>query len=139
MFQSSYGQENAPVFGRSEVSISSAGQPQKFNVEIADKDILRAQGLMFRQEMPEKSGMLFLFDSKQMVIMWMKDTYIPLDIIFIDHMGNIVHIAKSTVPESLDHISSQVPVVAALEVNAGVTDKLHIQVGDKIDHPFFSK
>lgn len=84
-------------------------------------------------------GMLFLFTENRMVTMWMKNTYIPLDILFIDQKGVIVHIAKSTVPESLDFISSGKPVISALELNAGLTNSLNIQVGDKIDHPFFSR
>ncbi|MCF6195123.1 MAG: DUF192 domain-containing protein [Emcibacter sp.] len=88
--------------------------------------------------MADQNGMLFLFDKNQIVTMWMKNTYIPLDIIFINKAGVIVHIAKDAVPESLDIISSQFPVISALEVNAGLTARLNIKKGDRITHPFFT-
>ncbi len=127
------------TFEHGELSILSKGQNHKFDVEIAQSFEQRARGLMFRREMPEKNGMLFLFENNQMVTMWMENTYIPLDIIFLNRKGIIKHIAKSTVPESRDYIHSTVPVISVLEVNGGVTDNLNIQVGDKIDHPFFAK
>ncbi|MCF6216810.1 MAG: DUF192 domain-containing protein [Emcibacter sp.] len=127
------------VFEHGELSILSKGQSHKFDVEIAQSFEQRARGLMFRRKMPEKNGMLFLFENNQMVTMWMENTYIPLDIIFLNAKGIIMHIVKSTVPESRDYINSTVPVISVLEVNGGVTDNLNIQVGDKIDHPFFVK
>lgn len=130
--------EDEIVFGQSEISILSSGHRYKFDVEVADRDELRARGLMFRTKMGDHNGMLFFFKKNQMVIMWMKNTFIPLDILFINQEGVIVHIAKSTVPESLDHISSQMSVISALEVNAGITNRLNIRVGDKIDHVFFN-
>lgn len=94
---------------------------------------------MFRKEMADHNGMLFFFEENRVVTMWMKNTYIPLDIIFIDQRGIIVHIAKSTVPHSLDVISSHEPVISVLELNAGVTNSLDIHVGDKVEHPFFAR
>ena len=118
----------------SELSIISAKQNHTFKVEVAITEAQRAKGLMFRQTMAQGNGMLFLFDKIQMVIMWMKNTYIPLDIIFIDQNNQIIHIAKSTVPESLEYISSKTKVKSVLELNAGVTDRLNIQIGDKVSH-----
>ena len=130
--------ESPVSFEWSKLSIQAKGQIHHFNVEIAETGEQRSHGLMFRKSMPQHHGMLFLFEDRQMITMWMKNTFIPLDIIFLNKSGDIVHIAKSAVPHSLDHISSRIPVSAVLEVNAGVTDRLHIMVGDKISHSFFS-
>jgi len=128
----------APVaFESSTLSIRTGHESHAFRVEIARTDRQRARGLMFRRSLPRESGMLFLFDSSQMVTMWMKNTFIPLDIIFINDKGVIVHIAKSTVPHSLDYIPSKAPVVSVLEVNAGIAERLDIQVGDRVEHAFF--
>ena len=136
--QLSFSAEGQVIFGQSELSVLSAEHKYNFTVEVADTDEQRARGLMFRRKMSPQYGMLFLFKYNQMVTMWMKNTFIPLDILFIDPKGRIVHIAKSTVPHSLDVISSHEPVVSALELNAGVTDHLNIRVGDKVEHPFFA-
>lgn len=136
--QPSFSAEPQVVFDQSGLSVLSMGHKYKFIVEIADTDNKRARGLMFRKEMADQNGMLFLFQENQVVTMWMENTFIPLDILFIDHEGFIVHIAKSTVPGSLDIISSHEPVISALELNAGVTNSLNIHVGDKIEHPFFA-
>lgn len=136
--QPSFSADNKIIFDQSELSILSVGHKYKFKVEIAETEEQRARGLMYRKEMTAKNGMLFLFKENQTVNMWMKNTFIPLDIIFIDQKGIIIHIAKSTVPHSLDIISSHEKVVSALELNAGVTNHLKIQVGDKIEHPFFA-
>ncbi|PCJ34868.1 MAG: hypothetical protein COA93_03940 [Alphaproteobacteria bacterium] len=127
------------TFELGELSILSKGQSHTFDVEVAQSFEQRARGLMFRREMPEKNGMLFLFENNQMVTMWMENTYIPLDIIFLNRKGIITHIVKSAVPESRDYIHSRVPVVSVLELNGGVTDNLNIQVGDIIEHPFFTE
>ncbi len=133
----SFGQDGLIVFKSSELSILSSGHRYQFNIEIADTDRHRARGLMFRKTLPKTSGMLFLFESRQMITMWMKNTFIPLDIIFIDQKGVIVHIVKSTIPESLEYIYSQVPTSAVLELNAGVTSDHNIQVGDIILYSTF--
>lgn len=137
--QLSFAGNDQLVFGQSELAVLSQGQRYKFKVEIAKTEDQRARGLMFRKKIADKNGMLFLFQYNQMVSMWMKNTFIPLDIIFINQKGFIVHIAKSTIPHSLDIISSHEPVISALELNAGVTDNLNIHVGDKIEHPFFTQ
>ncbi|WP_339861029.1 DUF192 domain-containing protein [Paremcibacter congregatus] len=127
-----------PISALSRLSImNQAHKIHQFEVELADRPDLRAQGLMFRRHMGDTQGMLFLFDRSRVVNMWMKNTYLPLDIIFIDRSGRIVHIARNTVPETLDIVSSQSPVISALEVNAGLTQRLGIAVGDMIQHEIF--
>ncbi|MCF8475349.1 MAG: DUF192 domain-containing protein [Emcibacter sp.] len=131
--------ENSEIFEHSQLAIASGGREYRFNVEVAKSYSARAQGLMFRREMPQTSGMLFLFEGSQDVAMWMKNTYISLDIIFMDSNGVIVYIAKSTTPESLDIISPQKLVSSVLELNAGITDLKNIKIGDKIIYPVFQK
>ena len=131
-------EEGQVVFRQSQLSISSGSYKFNFNIEVAENFDQQARGLMFRKTMADQNGMLFLFDENKIVKMWMKNTYIPLDIIFINRAGVIVHIAKDAVPESLDIISSQFPVIAAFEVNAGLTNRLNIKKGDRIIHPFFT-
>lgn len=137
--QLAFAEDSPIIFGHSKVTILSGAHEYKFNVEIAETDEQRARGLMFRKEMADKQGMLFLFKGNRLVTMWMKNTYIPLDILFIDQRGTIVHIAKSTVPHSLDIISSHEVVISALELNGGVTSSLDIHVGDKVEHSFFAR
>ena len=109
-----------------------------FEVELAITDDERANGLMFRRDLPQGRGMLFDFKRDQMVAMWMKNTYVSLDMIFIRADGRIAHIAENTTPQSEAIISSRVPVRGVLEVVAGTAKKLGIQAGDKVAHRWFS-
>jgi len=111
---------------------------QVFSVEYAKTDDERAKGLMFRRELPEGKGMLFDFSPEQPVAMWMKNTYVSLDMIFIAGDGRIIRIAENTVPESLATISSGGPAKGVLEVVAGTAKKLGIRPGDRVAHPLFS-
>ncbi len=110
----------------------------RFAVEIAETDDQRRQGLMFRERMHPNAGMLFDYGSPQVVEMWMKNTYIPLDMIFIGAAGKIQHIVERTVPHSLQAISSQKRVRSVLEVNAGTVLRLGLRVGDLVRHPIFN-
>lgn len=92
---------------------------------------------MFRLDLPADQGMLFDFAKPVPVAMWMKNTYIPLDMIFIGEEGLIVKIAKDTEPHSLEAISSGQPVRAVLEINGGLSDRLGLGVGDRIVHRVF--
>ncbi len=113
------------------------GQRHTFSVELAENQEERARGLMFREHLDRDAGMLFLFPRQRRLSFWMKDTPLPLDIIFIDRDGVIVHIAENTTPFSLKPIPSHFPAVGALEVNAGVSTDLNIKIGDVVRHPFF--
>ena len=108
-----------------------------FNVELVITADEQAKGLMFRKQLGNNEGMLFVFANNRKVFMWMKNTLIPLDILFINYQGVITKIVKSTKPLSLDLIASETPVKAVLEVNAGISDNLDIKVGDNIIHPIF--
>jgi len=108
-----------------------------FTVEVANTWMQRRQGLQNRRTLPRDAGMLFDFRKPQPVSMWMKDTFLSLDMIFIDADGIIFSIAENTEPMSLDAIGSGAPVLAVLEVNAGTVTRLGIRPGDRVHHPMF--
>jgi len=121
----------------SPVTIKSGDKVHAFNVEIADNEEERQKGLMFRESLPEDGGMLFDFGNPQPATIWMKNTLIPLDILFIDTDGEVVAIARNAVPHSLRLISPGVPVKGVLEINGGAAAKLGIKPGDTVVHPMF--
>jgi uncharacterized protein len=108
-----------------------------FSVEIADTEAAREKGLMFRKKLPEGEGMLFDFHHEQDVSFWMKNTYIPLDMIFIQGNGRILRIAENTEPLSTQIIPSGGPVLAVLEVIGGTAHDLGIAPGDRVAYPIF--
>ncbi len=115
--------------------IASAGGDHRFAIEVADTPDERARGLMFRETMAADAGMLFDYGSDQTgVAFWMKNTPLPLDMIFIRADGTITQIAADTTPYSLEPIASREPVRFVLEVNAGIAAKLGIVPGDRLRH-----
>ena len=114
------------------IVIATRDGPVRFSVEIAVTPQERAVGLMHRRELAADGGMIFDFGDEQEVLMWMRNTYLPLDMLFIDKSGAIRHIAKRTTPLSERTISSQVPVRYVLEINGGLADRLKIAVGDAV-------
>lgn len=120
------------------VEIVSRTGVHVFQVELAVNDAQRAQGLMDRKELPEGRGMLFDFQREQDVAFWMKNTYIPLDMIFIRANGRILRIAENTTPLSEQMVPSGGPVRGVLEVIGGTARRLGIAPGDRVAHPFFS-
>ena len=120
------------------LTIATDGAATMFTVEIADTDLSRERGLMFRQRLPEGHGMLFDFGEPRPVAMWMKNTYIPLDMLFIRADGTIAYIAENTVPKSLDTIGVSEPVLAVLELPAGTAKSKDIRSGDTVYHRMFN-
>jgi uncharacterized membrane protein (UPF0127 family) len=108
-----------------------------FDAEVADNDELRARGLMFRHKLPEDRAMLFDFGEPRPAAMWMKNTYISLDMFFVRPDGTIAAVAENTEPLSLQTISVQEPVKAVVEVAAGTVKRLGIKREDKVFHPIF--
>ncbi|MES2599440.1 MAG: DUF192 domain-containing protein [Pseudomonadota bacterium] len=108
-----------------------------FTVEMAKTEQERATGLMYRKELAEGRGMLFDFSPEQPVSMWMKNTFIPLDMIFIRSDGRILRIAENTEPHSEKIISSGGLAKGVLEVIGGTARKYGIQAGDRVAHPLF--
>lgn len=121
------------------LTIVSGDERHQFEVEIADTPQARSQGLMFRRSMPVDRGMLFDFGRVDMVSMWMRNTYIPLDMLFIRPDGVIARIARDTEPLSERSITSGEPVLSVLELNAGVTARLGVEPGDRVEHPLFDR
>ena len=118
--------------------VTAAGARHAFHIELAVKPEQRERGLMYRQSLDADAGMLFDFQTDQTVDMWMKNTYIPLDMVFIARDGTIVRIAADTVPLSLDIVSSGGPVRAVLELKGGETARRGIGPGAKVVHPLFA-
>jgi len=121
------------------LEIASKSGVHVFSVELAVTDDERARGLMFRKQLPEGQGMLFDFKREQEVSMWMENTYIPLDMIFIRRDGRILRIAENTQPLSRAIISSGGPVLAVLEVIGGTAKKFGIAPGDRVGAPMFAR
>jgi uncharacterized protein len=111
---------------------------QVFSVEMATTEQEKETGLMYRKELPDGKGMLFDFSPEHQVSMWMKNTYIPLDMIFIRADGRILRIAENTEPLSTKLISSGGPAKGVLEVIAGTAKKYGIAPGDRVGHPLFN-
>ncbi|MCK1654027.1 DUF192 domain-containing protein [Bradyrhizobium sp. 149] len=110
---------------------------QVFSVEMATTEEEKQTGLMYRKELADGKGMLFDFNPEQEVSMWMKNTYVSLDMIFIRADGRILRIAENTEPMSTKIISSRGPARAVLEVVAGTAQKYGIRAGDRVGHPLF--
>lgn len=119
------------------LTIETAAGAAHFEVELADTDETRQRGLMFRETLAADAGMLFDFEETRIIYMWMRNTPLPLDMIFITAYGRIAHIAENTVPFSDTIISSRYPVASVFEVNAGTAAGLGIAVGDTVRHPLF--
>ena len=119
------------------LTIRTADAAHVFRVEMAVTPEQQRQGLMYRRNLAPDAGMLFLYENGSRVTMWMANTYIPLDMVFVGPSGRITHIVERTVPESTELIGSNGPVRAVLELNGGTTSRLGIRVGDRIEHPAF--
>lgn len=123
--------------GLERLSIRSGERVHAFIVEVARTPDTRARGLMFRRHMPEDRGMLFDFERVEPVSMWMQNTFISLDMLFIRADGVIARIEERTEPLSTRVILSGEPVLSVLELNGGVTARLGIRAGDRVEHPLF--
>jgi uncharacterized membrane protein (UPF0127 family) len=118
--------------------VTSAGT-YPFSVEVMRTPEQLAQGLMFRRYMPDDRGMLFDFKTEQHVQFWMKNTYLPLDMIFISKAGKIVSIAENAEPLSEKLIPSGAPALGVLEVNAGTAARIHAKPGDTVRASIFAR
>jgi len=128
----------AEEFETSSLRIKTPTGQYGFVVEMAVTSRQREQGLQNRTEMAADRGMLFDFRSPVYVVMWMKNTHISLDMLFINETGRIVRIAEKTEPHSLNRISSEGRVRAVLELVAGSVERIGARVGDHVLHPIFN-
>jgi len=121
------------------LEIVTATGAHAFDVEVARTDGERARGLMFRRSLPQDHGMLFLFESERPIAMWMKNTYISLDMVFVSRNGRVTSIAHGAVPLSETVIPSGGPVYAVVELAGGAADAIGLSVGDRVRHPGFER
>lgn len=128
-----------PVGPREALVVVSGKSTHAFQVEVVRREVDRNRGLMFRESMADGHGMLFDFAPPREVSFWMKNTYIPLDIIFIDARGRIIRIAENTVPFDLAPIPSGGVARGVLEINGGLSRKLGIRTGDRVRHQIFGQ
>jgi uncharacterized membrane protein (UPF0127 family) len=130
-------QSSEITFQKSSLVVVTASREIKFDVELALNDAERSRGLMYREKLGPYDGMLFDFHQDAPVSFWMKNTLIPLDMVFIAGDGTIKHVHANAVPLSTEAIPSQFPVRAVLEINGGSARLLGIKPGDKVKHPIF--
>lgn len=114
------------------LAIATKDREHAFRVWVADTPARRTQGLMHVRELAADRGMLFLFDGPQLASFWMKNTYVPLDLLFVAADGRIIRIAENATPHSLDLISSMGPVVGVVELRGGTARRLGIATGDRV-------
>ena len=119
------------------LSITTASGRHDFQVEVMRTDDEQERGMMFRRSLADDKGMLFPFKEAQVATFWMENTYVSLDMIFINADGTVHRIEKRAEPLSTRTISSGAPVLAVLEVIAGTADRLGIRPGDKVAYPLF--
>jgi uncharacterized membrane protein (UPF0127 family) len=125
------------TFERMPLEIESGGRRHRFSVEMADTDERRTLGLMHRRTMAADAGMLFDFKRDGPVSMWMRNTLIPLDMLFMDRTGLVTHIHERAVPMSETIIESNGSVRAVLELNGGTVQRLGLKIGDRLIHSMF--
>ncbi|WP_152045709.1 DUF192 domain-containing protein [Aureimonas psammosilenae] len=118
----------------SEATLVTASGVHKLEIELADTPQTRETGLMNRRDMPSHHGMLFEFGETRPVTMWMKNTLISLDMLFLDEKGVVTHLKERAKPESLDLIPSGGPVRYVLELNGGAADRYGVKIGDRLHH-----
>jgi len=124
---------------RGELEVVGKGGAHRFDIEVAATEAAREYGLMCRPAMTDHHGMLFEFEQPAEQTFWMKNTYIPLDIIYIGADGKIVSISRNAKPFDQTPLPSYGPAKAVLEINGGLAAKLGIEPGDQVRHPFFGK
>jgi hypothetical protein len=118
----------------SRLVIKSAGGDHVFTVEVVDTDETRARGLMFRQSLAPDAGMLFDFKDTRQTAFWMRNTFIPLDMIFIRADGTVANVHVNAIPQDPTSIPSDGPVMFVLEIPGGRSVELGIKPGDKVEH-----
>jgi uncharacterized protein len=126
------------AFSRSTLQIATSdAKLHKFDVWIADNDVRRMRGLMFVEDLADDTGMLFVYPESQEVGIWMKNTPLSLDILFVNADGRVHRIFENAKPQSLDTIPSDGPVLAVIELKAGSAARLNIRPGAQVIHPAF--
>lgn len=126
------------AFPRSNLQIATPdARLHRFDVWVADNDPRRMRGLMFVRELPAGTGMLFIYPTAQPIGMWMKNTFIALDMLFVDRQGKVIRVAHDTVPFSLETVHSGGAAQGVIELPAGTARALNITAGARVLHPAF--
>ena len=126
-------------FPQADLVVDLGGRTHAFRVWVAATEPRRQQGLMWVRELKRNHGMLFVFDRPQLVSFWMKNTFIPLDMLFIAPDGRVIRIAANTTPQSLAPVASLGVVKGVLELAGGTAARLGLAVGDRVRHPAFTQ
>ncbi len=127
-------------FSRSTLQIAGTdARLHTFRVWVADNETRRARGLMFVKQMDADAGMLFIYPRPQRIAMWMKNTILPLDMLFVAADGRVIKVAANTTPQSLETIESDGLALGVVEISAGIAAKLNIRAGSQVIHPAFLK
>ena len=127
--------EDLAAFPQDKLEITDGKTKHVFQVWLADSPQRQSQGLMFVRDLPDLRGMLFVHEQPREITMWMKNTYIPLDMVFIDGHGKIQQIIANAVPHSLAIIRSDKPALAVLEIAGGEAQRLGLHPGQRVAHP----
>jgi hypothetical protein len=117
------------------IEVRGQGGVTRFTIEVADTNAERSQGLMFRENLPASAGMLFIYDSPRRASFWMKNTLIPLDMIFADKTGTVTRIHENAVPGDQTSIDGGPGVQFVLEINGGLARRLGVAEGSALRHP----
>jgi uncharacterized membrane protein (UPF0127 family) len=133
------GESVSPRRDLEKLEIVTSTGTHEFSVEVMRSGPQLERGLMFRRFLPQDHGMLFDFGVERPVMMWMKNTYLPLDMIFIGRSGKVVGIAENTEPLSEKIIPSGAPAYGVLEVSAGTAARIGLRIGDTARHPIFNQ
>jgi uncharacterized membrane protein (UPF0127 family) len=127
------------MFSRSTLQIATPdAKLHKFDVWVADTDARRMRGLMFVDKLADDEGMLFIYPQQQQISMWMKNTHLSLDMLFVTANGRVHHVVENTTPMSTNTISSNGVVYAVVELKAGSAARMKIRPGAQVIHPAFS-
>lgn len=125
------------AFAKSELRIESGAGKLRFDIELAETPAQQARGLMFRADLAADAGMLFVYGAERHISMWMKNTLIPLDMVFLSSAGEVLRIERWTTPLSERPIHSGAPSAAVLELRGGTADRLGLRPGDRAIHEVF--
>jgi uncharacterized protein len=118
-----------------QVEVRWSGGMARFSVEVADTDAERSKGLMFREQLPRSAGMLFIYETPRRATFWMKNTLIPLDMVFADATGRVTNVHANAKPQDLTTIDGGDGVKLVLEINGGLAARLGIKAGAELRHP----
>ncbi len=121
------------LYGKKTLILHTPNGDVLYRVESALTQKEQQQGLMYRKQMATQNGMIFIFNPPRAAHMWMKNTFIPLDMVFFDYMGRVVQVHHNAIPQDETVISSIIPVAGVLEINAGEAEKYGIVPGSKLD------